>query len=59
MRRHKIKALVQELTELIQAHGLDEIEVEVSMFGGTRVRVARAREVRRHEPPPDAAPRPS
>jgi len=59
VRRHKIKALVQELTELIQAHGLDEIEVEVSMFGGTRVRVARAREVRRHEPPPDAAPRPS
>jgi acetyl-CoA carboxylase biotin carboxyl carrier protein len=59
VRRHKIKELVQELTELIQAHGLDEIEVEVSRFGGTRVRVARAREARRHEPPPDAAPRPS
>lgn len=59
MRRHKIKALIQELTELIQAHGLDEIEVEVSRFGGMRVRVAKVREVRRHEPPSDAAPRPS
>ena len=56
MRRQKIKALIQELMELLQAHGLDEIEVEVSRFGRTRVRLARAREVR--NPVPDAAPRP-
>ncbi|MSS73378.1 MAG: acetyl-CoA carboxylase biotin carboxyl carrier protein [Candidatus Latescibacteria bacterium] len=42
--------------ELLQAHGLDEIEVEVSMFGRMRVRVARAREAR--NPGADAAPRP-
>ena len=58
MRNPKIKALIEELVELLQANGLDEVEVEVSRFGRTRVRVARVREVRRHEPPPASAPRP-
>lgn len=58
MRRHKLRALVQELIELTQTHGIDEIEVQVSWFGGTRVRVAKRREARHQEPPASPAPRP-
>ncbi len=58
MRNTKIKALIQELAELLQTHGIDEVEVEVSAFGRTRVRVVRVREVRHHEPPPTPAAKP-
>ena len=58
MRNTKIKALIQELVELLETHGIDEVEVEVSAFGRTRVRVARVREVRHHEPPPAPAAKP-
>ena len=58
MRKLKIKALVQELIDLIQTHGIDELEVEFSRFGKMRVRLAKRREVRHHEPPSDFALKP-
>ena len=56
MRNPKIKALIEDLIEVLQANGLDEVEVEVSRFGRTRVRVTRAREVGRHETGPFTKP---
>jgi acetyl-CoA carboxylase biotin carboxyl carrier protein len=47
------------MIELIQAHGIDELEVEVSRFGGMRIRVARDRGARVLPPAPEAAAGPS
>ena len=52
MRITKIKTLVQEMVDLIQAHGLDEIEVDFSIFGRKRIRLAKRGERSQNTPPP-------
>jgi acetyl-CoA carboxylase biotin carboxyl carrier protein len=56
VRTPKIKAIVLEMIELTRAHGLDELEVEVSRFGRMRVRIARNRGPRHVDVVPAAAP---
>ena len=52
MRITKIKTLVREMVGLIQAHGLDEIEVDFSIFGRKRIRLAKRSERPQNSPPP-------